>query len=90
MSATLSAAEFEKGAQAALALLALAGAPGRATKTAAAPEAASSDASDDYHRGAAEARRLLGSHGPAGGRWRDWRAAPLDRRGLGFVASLGA
>jgi hypothetical protein len=61
MSATSFAAEFDKGAQAALALLALAGAPGRATTIAAAPEAATPDASDDYQRGAAEARRLLGA-----------------------------
>jgi hypothetical protein len=72
MSATSFAAEFDKGAQAALALLALAGAPGRAATTAAQPEAAASDASDDYQRGAAEAQRPLGAI-----------AAPADAGGAG-------
>jgi hypothetical protein len=52
--------EFDKGAQGARALLTLIGAPGRQTKAAARPETASPEASDDYQRGAAEARRLLG------------------------------
>jgi hypothetical protein len=63
----LFAAEFDKGAAAARALLALIGAAGSATMAAPWPEAPLPDASDDYQRGAAEARRLLGIRAtPAG------------------------
>lgn len=77
---SLSAAEFDKGAQAARALLALAGAPTRSPGVAAAAigaesgpiarvslASASRDASDEYERGAMEARRLLGRTSAAGG-----------------------
>lgn len=66
MSEAISTAEFDAGARGALALLALIGAPTSATKGAVRPEAAS-PASDDYARGAAEARALLGTRGEPDG-----------------------
>jgi hypothetical protein len=67
MSEAVSTAEFDAGARGALALLALISAPGRQTKVAARPEAAAPGAFDDYERGAAEARRLLGVMAPPAG-----------------------
>ena len=86
MSATMnrSAAEFDKGAQGARALLARAGVHGRSTPAAARPLAASPDAVDAYERGAAAARSLLALMGaPAAyqGSPRERGAASADAPG---------